>query len=64
MQPKKLELVDPEARLLREQRKLRRAGENRYVIIVSLVVIALLSSAAALAGWALYLSGAGCGVPR
>ena len=61
MQPKKLELVDPEARL---QRKLRRAGENRDVIVVSLAVMAILSGVAALAGWALYLSGAGCGAPR
>ena len=64
MQPKKLELVDPEARLMREQRRLKRAGENRDVVVVSLAVTALLSSAVALAGWALYLGGAGCGGPR
>lgn len=64
MNPKKLEMVDPEARVVRDARRLRRATENRDVVVVSLIVAAVVASVAAIVGWALYLGGAGCGGPR
>lgn len=55
-----IKFSDPGARLLREQRRLRRTEDNRDVVIVSLAVMALLSFVAAVAGWWLYLAGKGC----
>jgi fatty acid desaturase len=55
-----MNLADPEALLLRQERERRRADQNRDLTVVSLAVIALLSFAAAVAGWWLYLAGKGC----
>lgn len=64
---KAISMADPEALLLRQERERRmldRAEERRDVVVFSLGVIALLAVVAAVAGWWLYLAGAGCGVSQ